>query len=58
MKKQNATNKLAFNKASVTELNDNSLMTVNGGSSATVGIAISIIIVSIKVMEYIEQQQN
>lgn len=58
MKKQNATNKLAFNKASVTELNDNSLMTVNGGSSETIGITISIIIITIKVKEYIEQQQN
>ena len=31
MKKQNA-NKLAFNKAAVTELNDNQLVIVKGGS--------------------------
>ena len=31
MKKQNTSNKLAFNKASVTELNDNQLFDVNGG---------------------------
>ncbi len=31
--KKNATNKLAFNKAAVTELNANSLATINGGST-------------------------
>jgi bacteriocin-like protein len=31
MKKQNPTNKLAFNKVVVTELNDNQLKEVNGG---------------------------
>ena len=34
MKKQNA-NKLAFNKASITELNENQLVKVNGGTSLT-----------------------
>lgn len=33
MKKQNVKNKLAFNKVAVTELNDNQLAHVNGGSS-------------------------
>ncbi|MFH7023817.1 class I lanthipeptide, partial [Flavobacterium sp. FlaQc-50] len=33
MKKQNATNKLAFNKVAVTELNDNQLHDVDGGST-------------------------
>ena len=33
MKKQNVNNKLAFNKAAVAELNENSLNTINGGSS-------------------------
>jgi len=33
MKSQNKNNKLAFNKAAVTELNDNQLQDVNGGSS-------------------------
>ncbi|WP_343696360.1 class I lanthipeptide [Flavobacterium sp.] len=39
MKNQNPKNKLAFNKASVTELNNNQLETVNGGTSSatTVG---------------------
>lgn len=32
MKKQNTNNKLAFNKAAVTELNDGSLQNINGGS--------------------------
>ena len=32
MKKQNASNKLAFNKAIVTELNEDSLIGVNGGA--------------------------
>lgn len=33
MKKSNATNKLAFNKADVTELNDTFLREINGGTS-------------------------
>ncbi len=33
MKKQNVNQKLAFNKAAVTELNENSLQQINGGSS-------------------------
>ncbi|WP_165829057.1 class I lanthipeptide [Flavobacterium sp. HTF] len=32
MKKQNPTNKLAFNKVAVTELNENQLKEVNGGA--------------------------
>ncbi|MCL9807409.1 class I lanthipeptide [Flavobacterium amniphilum] len=32
MKKQNVNNKLVFNKAAVTELNESSLKTVNGGA--------------------------
>lgn len=32
MKKQNSTNRLAFEKAAVTELNNNQLFDVNGGS--------------------------
>ena len=37
MKKQNVNNKLAFNKAAVTELNENSLITINGGSTIVGG---------------------
>ena len=37
MKKQNVNNKLAFNKAAVTELNDNSLIAINGGSTIVGG---------------------
>lgn len=37
MKKQNANNRLAFNKAAVTELNDNSLLEVNGGTTIVGG---------------------
>ena len=33
MKKQTMNNKLAFNKAAVTELNENALNAINGGSS-------------------------
>lgn len=33
MKKQNASNKLAFNKAAVTELNDAQSMEINGGAT-------------------------
>jgi hypothetical protein len=33
MKKTNSINKLAFGKATVTELNENTLLTVNGGST-------------------------
>jgi lactobin A/cerein 7B family class IIb bacteriocin len=36
MKKQNANNKLVFNKAAVVELNDNQLQNINGGTSPTV----------------------
>jgi bacteriocin-like protein len=32
MKKQNVNNKLAFNKVAVTELNENQLKEVNGGT--------------------------
>jgi hypothetical protein len=48
MKTQNANNKLTFNKAAVTELNDNVLVDVNGGSSpacvwaAVEGFALSV----------------
>jgi hypothetical protein len=35
MKKQNTINKLAFNKAAVTELNGMQLQTVNGGTGST-----------------------
>ena len=35
MKKQNTNNKLAFNKAAVTELNNFQIMNVNGGSTPT-----------------------
>lgn len=33
MKKQNVNNKLAFNKAVVTELNEKQLVKINGGTS-------------------------
>jgi hypothetical protein len=33
MKKQNGTNKLAFSKAAILELNDGQLSDINGGSS-------------------------
>ena len=36
MKKQNPNNKLAFNKAIVTELNYSSLKSVNGGAPAII----------------------
>jgi hypothetical protein len=36
MKKQNVNNKLAFNKAAVTELNDAMLVDVNGGATPVI----------------------
>lgn len=42
MKKQNVKNKLAFNKATVNELNDGQMVNVNGGSSIPCGILFSI----------------
>ena len=57
MKKQHTSNQLAFTKAVVTELNDASLSDVHGGSSATISIAVSIYFVTIKVIEYIQEQQ-
>jgi bacteriocin-like protein len=46
MKKHNATNKLAFNKVAVAELNDNQLQAVEGGITPgiIIGLTISIII--------------
>ena len=55
MKKQNVSNKLAFNKASVVELNDSSMSNVHGGSTETVGISISIIIITIKVIDMMQE---
>ena len=40
MKTQNLNNKLAFNKAAVAELNDNSLNEIKGGSTGCVCDAI------------------
>jgi hypothetical protein len=37
MKKQNPNNKLAFNKVAVTELNENQLKDINGGTSIVGG---------------------
>ncbi|MFB3385979.1 class I lanthipeptide [Flavobacterium sp. LAR06] len=37
MKKQNPHNKLVFNKAAVTELNENQLQEINGGTSIVGG---------------------
>jgi hypothetical protein len=39
MKKQNVNNKLAFNKAAVTELNDAMLLDVNGGATPVIAWA-------------------
>jgi hypothetical protein len=60
MKKQNGINKLAFNKAAVTELNDNHLNGVYAGTGVSCGIAISIsVYLAVKaVQEYMEQQQQ
>jgi hypothetical protein len=38
MKKQNVNNKLAFNKAAVTELNNKKLLQINGGTNTVNGI--------------------
>ena len=57
MKKHNVNNKLAFNKAAVAELNSAELTNVNGGS-VTIGVAVAVVVATIKVMEYIQEQQN
>jgi hypothetical protein len=44
MKKQNVNNKLAFNKAAVTELNDQKLVEVNGGSTVVCTIIVTFLL--------------
>jgi lactobin A/cerein 7B family class IIb bacteriocin len=45
MKKQNPSNKLAFNKAAVTELNDNQMYDVDGGTTPVcIGVIIGLTI--------------
>ncbi|MWB96545.1 class IIb bacteriocin, lactobin A/cerein 7B family [Flavobacterium sp. GA093] len=46
MKKQNANNKLAFNKVAVAELNDNQLQAVEGGITPgiVIGFAIGLLL--------------
>jgi hypothetical protein len=59
MKKQNVNNKLAFNKAAVTELNDDQLSTVNAGTGLSCAIAISIsVYIAIKAIEEYLENQN
>lgn len=47
MKKQNSNNKLAFNKTAVTELNDNQLQDVNGGSLLATAISAAVVAIII-----------
>ncbi|MFB3385978.1 class I lanthipeptide [Flavobacterium sp. LAR06] len=49
MKKQNATNKLAFNKAAVIELNDTQMYEIDGGTGGYCSVAV---IVSITYLIY------
>ena len=44
MKSQNVNNKLAFGKATVTELNDNQMTEVNGGSTTVCYLVISFLV--------------
>ena len=45
MKSQNINNKLAFGKATVSELNDNQMTEVNGGTTAfCVGVIVSLLV--------------
>jgi hypothetical protein len=44
MKKQSVNNKLSFNKIAVTELNDNQMHDVDGGSSPACYLVISYLI--------------
>ena len=39
MKKQNVNNKLAFNKAAITELNDVQMYDVNGGATPILAVS-------------------
>jgi len=50
MKKQNPTNKLAFNKVAVTELNENQMQDVNGGSLISVAVTIALTIIADQVL--------
>jgi hypothetical protein len=45
MKKQNPNNKLAFNKVAVTELNENQLQDVKGGTSTVLPSSVITIVV-------------
>ncbi|MWB96548.1 hypothetical protein GON26_19460 [Flavobacterium sp. GA093] len=47
MKKQNPGNKLAFNKAAVTELNDSQIQEINGGIDSIRSIPITIYILTL-----------
>jgi hypothetical protein len=47
MKKQNTDNKLAFHKASITELNDTSLNNVHGGSLLSLSVFLTSLLVSV-----------
>ncbi|MBP1221924.1 MULTISPECIES: class I lanthipeptide [unclassified Flavobacterium] len=50
MKKQNPTNKLAFNKVAVAELNENQMQDVNGGSLISVAVTIALTIIADQVL--------
>jgi hypothetical protein len=58
MKKQNAINKLAFNKVAVTELNYNQLRVINGGSSweCAAAVAYTAYNVGVEVGHWISRQ--
>ncbi|WP_166921615.1 class I lanthipeptide [Flavobacterium poyangense] len=47
MKKQNATNKLAFNKVAVVELNDNQMNDVDGGTTPVCTVVVSYLVATI-----------
>jgi translation initiation factor RLI1 len=50
MKKQKPTNKLAFNKVAVAELNENQMQDVNGGSLISVAVTIALTIIADQVL--------
>jgi hypothetical protein len=51
MKKQNSNNKLAFGKATVTELNDAQIAEINGGSIVSIIVSIIVITILAEVVE-------
>lgn len=58
MKKQNVNNKLAFKKVAITELNDNELGNVRGGTSEPFFITVAVVFTAGLVKGFFEELNN